>query len=434
MQQKIMSEDKLTDVKIKDLLLEWDRNKPVQGDVTPETALNDIAIFEGRVTRLKSDFDQVCRAKEALDLDSRKETRLQPILEELSDLRNVWHSLSKVTMSISRMKESPWSLVNPKKLSLELDELLVSMKELPTRMRQYEAFEYIQEILKATLEVLPLISDLKSPCVRERHWDHLFKTLKIEGIHYSELTLGHLWDTNLVKSESLYRDVITVAQGEMALEEYLKEVKEIWTEYSIELVSYQNKCRLIRGWDELFAKCAENINSLVAMKHSPYYKAFEEEASSWEEKLNKIHMLFDIWIDVQRQWVYLEGIFTGSADIRNLLPVETSRFQNINSEFMSIMKKVYKSPNVLDVMAIPNIQASLERLADLLGKIQKALGEYLEKERSSFPRFYFVGDEDLLEIIGIAGFRLTRRQFEGYHATPKALQKDVCWNLLYKIE
>jgi dynein heavy chain 1 len=39
-------------------------------------------------------------------------------------------------------------------------------------------------------------------------------------------------------------------------------------------------------------------------------------------------------------------------------------------------------------------------LADLLGKIQKALGEYLERERSSFPRFYFVGDEDLLEIIG----------------------------------
>lgn len=108
----------------------------------------------------------------------------------------------------------------------------------------------------------------------------------------------------------------------------------------------------------------------------------------------------DVWIDVQRQWVYLEGIFSGSADIKHLLPVESARFQNINAEFLTVMKKVYKSPFVVDVMNIQGIQKSLERLADLLNKIQKALGEYLERERSSFPRFYFVGDEDLLEIIG----------------------------------
>lgn len=42
----------------------------------------------------------------------------------------------------------------------------------------------------------------------------------------------------------------------------------------------------------------------------------------------------------------------------------------------------------------------MERVAELLRKIQKALGDYLERERSNFPRFYFVGDEDLLEIIG----------------------------------
>lgn len=65
-----------------------------------------------------------------------------------------------------------------------------------------------------------------------------------------------------------------------------------------------------------------------------------------------------------------------------------------------MLKKVYKSPLVLDVLGIPGVQKSMERLADLLSKIQKALGEYLERERASFPRFYFVGDEDLLEIIG----------------------------------
>ena len=62
-------------------------------------------------------------------------------------------------------------------------------------------------------------------------------------------------------------------------------------------------------------------------------------------------------------------------------------FCSISSEFLALMKKVTKSPLVMDVLNIPGVQKSLERLADLLGKIQKALGEYLERERASFPRY-----------------------------------------------
>ena len=57
-------------------------------------------------------------------------------------------------------------------------------------------------------------------------------------------------------------------------------------------------------------------------------RVFEEEAATWEDKLNRISNLFDVWIDVQRRWVYLEGIFTGNDDIGNLLPVETSRLDS----------------------------------------------------------------------------------------------------------
>ena len=73
---------------------------------------------------------------------------------------------------------------------------------------------------------------------------------------------------------------------------------------------------------------------------------------------------------------------------------------SISTEFLALMKKVTASPRILDIVVMQGAQRLLERLADLLAKIQKALGEYLERERSSFPRFYFVGDEDLLEIMG----------------------------------
>ena len=83
------------------------------------------------------------------------------------------------------------------------------------------------------------------------------------------------------------------------------------------------------------------------MKLSPYFRVFEEEANTWEDKLNRILALFDVWIDVQRRWVYLEGIFSGSADIKVLLPVETSRFVSNSTEFLTLMKKVGKSPMVM---------------------------------------------------------------------------------------
>ncbi|KAJ3290947.1 hypothetical protein HK104_006430 [Borealophlyctis nickersoniae] len=401
LQMKIVAEDKIVEQKMKDIIGEWEKVKPVQGDIKPDIATNTLSIFEGRVTRLKEEYDQVSRAKEALGLDLKDDDRLEPVLEELRDLKSVWTALSSVWEALRDLKETVWGSVAPRKIRQQLDEMLASTKEMPSRMRQYAAFEYVQETLKVYLKVNVLITDLKSEALRERHWKQIFKVLKLDGkVSFSDLTIGHLWDVDLRKYETGVREVITIAQGEMALEEFLKQVKETWTSYELELVNYQNKCRLIRGWDDLFSKCAENLNSLVAMKHSPYYKVFEEDASSWEDKLNRVHVLFDVWIDVQRQWVYLEGIFTGSADIKQLLPQESTRFTNINTEFMGVMKKVYKSPFVLDVLHIQGIQKALERLAELLTKIQKALGEYLERQRSSFPRFYFVGDEDLLEIIG----------------------------------
>lgn len=397
----IIAEDKVVSGRISEVIARWNEEKPISGKIPPEEASSTLLSFESRLTKLRSQSDMVFRAKEALDLSASPDTTLAGILEEVHDFQSVWAALSTIWKSLNDLRESLWSTVQPRKLRGSVDGLINMTKEMPSRMRQYAAFEHIQSVLRQLLKVNPLLSDMKSEAIRERHWHKIFKALK-PGKRYSPMSmmLGDVWDLQLAASEPVLRDIIAQAQGEMALEQFLQQVRDTWQNYSLDLVNYQNKCRLIRGWDDLFTKCSENLNSLQAMRHSPYYKEFEDEASTWEDRLNRVHVLFDVWIDVQRQWVYLEGVFTGNADIKHLLPIETSRFQNINSEFFAVLKKVHRSPFVLDVLGIPGVQKSLERLAELLNKIQKALGEYLERERISFPRFYFVGDEDLLEIIG----------------------------------
>ncbi|MCJ1433426.1 hypothetical protein MMC27_002786 [Xylographa pallens] len=398
---KIVAEDKIVNEKVSEAISQWNEAKPVSGTIAPEVASSTLKSFQKRLTSLRNESDMVSKAKEALDLPGHPDTSLASVLEEIQDFMSVWAALSTIWQSLNELRDILWTSVQPRRVRQSLEGLIKMTKEMPSRMRQYAAFEHIQSILRQLLKANSLLSDMKSEAVRERHWSKIYKALKPTK-RYSPLsmTLGNVWDLQLGPSEAIIRDVIIQAQGEMALEEFLKQVKDTWQNYSLDLVNYQNKCRLIRGWDDLFAKCSENLNSLQAMRHSPYYKEFEEDASSWEDKLNRVHVLFDVWIDVQRQWVYLEGVFTGNADIKHLLPMESSRFQNINAEFFALLKKVNKSPFVLDVLNIVGVQKTLERLAELLNKIQKALGEYLERERMSFPRFYFVGDEDLLEMIG----------------------------------
>ena len=87
-------------------------------------------------------------------------------------------------------------------------------------------------------------------------------------------------------------------------------------------------------------------------------------------------------LDVQRKWVYLEGVF-GSPDLKTLLPQESQRFAQIDSEFLSIMKKTAAKPKLMDVINFDGLLKSLERLADMLAKVRKKFQKTISSVQSS---------------------------------------------------
>ena len=164
--------------KINDVLAEWEQTRPVQGNMRADTAMNTINVFEGKLSRVQEEYDLVCRAKEALDLELVRHTRLEPVFEELRDLKAVWTALSGIWSQIGELRELSWATVQPRKLRQQIDGLLSSTKDMPTRMRQYAAFEYVQEVLRGLLKSNSLVGDLKSDALKERHERQLFKDSK----------------------------------------------------------------------------------------------------------------------------------------------------------------------------------------------------------------------------------------------------------------
>ena len=218
------------------------------------------------------------------------------------------------------------------------------MKEAPSNVNGTPFFTAYRQIIENYKNVNKLVAELKSEAMKARHWKDLLQKLHLQKLQQTELMFSHFLHANINKHEKMVKEIVNQARGELILEEFLNGIKETWAKYELELVKYQTKCKLIRGWDELFTQIDENINNLASMKMSPYYKVFEEEIVPWDEKLQKIRIIFDNWIDVQRRYVYLEGIFFGSADIKNMLPREFQSFKSIDSEFTGLMKKVNQKP------------------------------------------------------------------------------------------
>lgn len=75
--------------------------------------------------------------------------------------------------SINDLREAPWASVVPRKVRKSLDDLVEVTKGMPTRIRQYAAFEHIQNVLKNLLKSQSLLIDLKTEAIHERHWNKI---------------------------------------------------------------------------------------------------------------------------------------------------------------------------------------------------------------------------------------------------------------------
>ena len=400
LQAKILAQEKEIEQQMSRLCAEWDKQKPLKGSLDPSSAMNVLVLFESRCTRVAEQVSKVSEAKSALELPLEdSQDQLGPIQAELAKLKEVWTALASICERIHTLRDTPWSAVVPRKLRSSIEEVLEELRNVPNRIRHYEAFDFIQDEVRRYKRSLTLVSELRSAALKDRHWREILALLKLPPL--SDLSLGDVWGVEIGAQDKALKDIFRTAQGEKALEEFIRQVQETWTGFKFELVNYQNRCRLIRGWEDLFKQIDDHTNSLFSMKQSPFFAMFQQEANMWEEKLMKVRTYADIWLGIQLKWIYLEGIFFTSADIKQQLPSEYARFKSIDNEFVALMNQVCRNPVVIDVVSnIKGLDHTLRRLKDLLEKIQKALGAYLERQRRQFPRFYFVGDEDLLEIIG----------------------------------
>lgn len=116
--------------------------------------------------------------------------------------------------------------------------------------------------------------------------------------------------------------------------------------------------------------------------------------------MQQITETLDQFIQVQRQWIYLEAIFASQQDQDKQLIGDISKFQVLNGRLATHMDRIHGNRNIMASLLIPDFLPDLQDVSRKLDESQKILFSLLERKRRDFPRFYFLANDDLFELLG----------------------------------
>lgn len=380
---------------------EWFSKRPISGSMEPGHALSILT----KLTKKLNDLDQyrgkVVEVSQKLGVAIPSLVLYQSLKDELDDMNFVWKSLEELWDIIEVINEMRWSDANPREVKQQLEGLSKTMKSLPAMVRHYSAFTILKNKVASFINQLTILHELKGASLKPRHWKKILTAVNSPpALSYENMKLRHMFDLGFQIHEGSIKAILKQANDERIVEESLDGIEKEMSTVVFETFDYNGKCRLVRNWGKLFDVCQANIGTLSSMKNLVSHGEFEERRSALENKLFDLESIFDTWVEVQKHWAYLDGVFGNNPDIRSSLPTESTRFNNLSFEFINVLKRISKFTVVIDILSIKSLRETFQRIEESLERTKKGLTNYLEKQRLLFPRFYFLGNEDMLELIG----------------------------------
>lgn len=338
-----------------------------------------------------------------LNLDVHEFENIRLLREELEIRLSLWKGLRDWDIMVEKWKNGLFSEINPEEIMNKAEYYTIIIRRAQKKLPPNAILDDLKASVFEFKEVMPVVSALRNKNLKESHWKDIKELVPgIENIE--ELSLKELLELNVGKFVQQIQEISTQASQEAVLDREFDHLNKNWVSLEFSVVPYKSErtkdLYVLTDIDELLAVLDENLAAVNNILGSRYLKNLRTKTEELQKKILSAQETIEDWLICQKNWIYLENIFD-AQDIKKKLQNESAQFEIVDKSFRTHMRKTYQY-RILHKCLTPDITKMFKKHKETLNQIQKALENYLELKRSNFPRFYFLSNDELLEILANA--------------------------------
>jgi dynein heavy chain len=113
--------------------------------------------------------------------------------------------------------------------------------KLPGSLKQWDAYKEMKQEIDDMTEILPLVTAMAKPSIRNRHWDEVIELMKTPIPYESEnFTLQQLFMCPLLKFQEEIEEITESADKQLKLENQLKnDIIATWEEQELQIKQWK---------------------------------------------------------------------------------------------------------------------------------------------------------------------------------------------------
>jgi len=173
-------------------------------------------------------------------------------------------------------------------------------------IKHWSVWGWIKDVIDSFKRTMPLITDLRNPAMRQRHWDSLMNEIGSRFDPTSPtFTLDSMVQLRLDQQVEFIAELSVNATKELAIENNLKAIVATWGGLTLDMAEYKQTHKL-RSTEDIFVALEENIVTLSTMKASKYFVVFEKDITYWEKTLSLISETIELILQVSLESLRLD--------------------------------------------------------------------------------------------------------------------------------